>query len=330
MNSPQQMPPTQPLAGEIHQTGDEERFWHPALFYRGESEYLAGTVPFVADGIRAGQPVAVSVPGPRLRLLRGALAEELGEQAGQVVLLDMTQEGRNPGRIIPGVLRAFADRHPQGRVRIIGEPIWADRDATEYPACAQHEALINLAFAGREVSILCPYDVEGLQARVLEDALRTHPVVLDADGERHSDSYAPQSVVADYNLPLPDPQQPAAVLEFDAATLGRARPLAAQQAILAGLDEERALDLELAVAEITANSIVHGGGTGRLRMWHEDAHVVFDVSDNGHITDPLVGRQPVAPHVPGGRGMLLLNQLADLVRVHTGPSGTTVRAYFAR
>ncbi len=30
----------------------------------------------------------------------------LGEQASQVRFIDMTQAGRNPGRIIPGVLRA--------------------------------------------------------------------------------------------------------------------------------------------------------------------------------------------------------------------------------
>ncbi|MER6691577.1 MEDS domain-containing protein, partial [Streptomyces minutiscleroticus] len=38
-------------------------FLHPALFYAGEREYLAGTVPFVREGLAAGEPVAVAVPG---------------------------------------------------------------------------------------------------------------------------------------------------------------------------------------------------------------------------------------------------------------------------
>lgn len=48
-------------------------FVHPALFYRGDDEYLAGTVPFVRAGREAGEPVAVAVPPARLALLRDAL-----------------------------------------------------------------------------------------------------------------------------------------------------------------------------------------------------------------------------------------------------------------
>src|SRR5689334_17622797 len=114
-------------------------FVHPAYFYRGVEEYLRGTVDFIREGLANGEPVAVSVPTANLALIRAAL----GDAADSVHLLDMTVEGRNPGRIIPGVLRAFADAHPDTRVRIIGEPIWADRSPLEYPACVQHEALIN-------------------------------------------------------------------------------------------------------------------------------------------------------------------------------------------
>lgn len=113
-----------------------EPFVHPALFYRGKEQYTAGTVPFLVEGLAAGEAVAVAVPGPNLELIKA----ELGASAAEVTFLDMTRAGRNPGRIIPGVLRAFADAHPADRVRIIGEPIWAGRSAVEYPACVQHEA----------------------------------------------------------------------------------------------------------------------------------------------------------------------------------------------
>ncbi|MFC6882600.1 MULTISPECIES: sensor histidine kinase [Actinomadura] len=311
-----------------------EPFWHPALFYRGESQYLAGTVPFVREGVRAGEPVAVAVPASRLELLRTALDRELGADLEQVRLLDMARAGRNPGRIIPGVLRAFADRHPRRRVRIIGEPIWPGRSGSEYPACAQHEALINNAFTGRMVSILCPYDADGLPEQVLADAARTHPVLIDTDagggtgeGGRPSDRYAPDAVVDTYNLPLPEPDR-ASVVTFDRDTLGRPRSLAVQHATTAGLPQDRVLDLELAVTELITNSIVHGGGTGTLRLWNDEGFIVCDVRDRGHITDPLAGRRPVDPATPGGRGLLLINHLADLVRVHTTPDGTTIRIYF--
>lgn len=51
--------------------------------------------------------------------------------------------------------------------------------------------------------------------------------------------------------------------------------------------------------------------------------------DRGHITDPLAGRRPGAPGRLRGRGLLLVNYLADLVRMHTAPSGTIVEARFA-
>ncbi|MFF8943316.1 anti-sigma factor RsbA family regulatory protein [Streptomyces sp. NPDC014864] len=185
-------------------------FVHPALFYRSEREYLDGTVPFVRAGLESGEPVAVAVPGERLRLIEA----ELGADAAGVRLLDMREAGRNPGRILPGVLHAFADaQRPGRRVRIIGEPVWAGRTPDEYPACAQHEALINLAFRGREATILCPYDAVRLDEPALADAHATHPVVIPAgtDEWRESAAYAPEQVVARRNEP-------------PAARAGRSRP----------------------------------------------------------------------------------------------------------
>ncbi|MFQ6394509.1 anti-sigma factor RsbA family regulatory protein [Nocardia sp. KC 131] len=298
-------------------------FVHPALFYRDTEEYLAGTVGFIRAGLAADEPVAVSVPGPNLALIR----TELGSDAAEVRLMDMTVEGRNPGRIIPGVLRAFADSHPAGRVRIIGEPIWAERSATEYPACAQHEALINAAFTGREVTILCPYDTERLELSVLADAYATHPLVIDADGERASRTYDPDHIVDRYNQPLPEPPAAAAVLAFDAATLPDARHLAAGIARSMGLSTDRTIDIELAVAETTTNSVVHGGGQGTMAIWIEADQLLCQVRDAGHISDPLAGRLPADPLRPGGRGLLLVNHLIDLVRIYTGEHGTTIQMH---
>ncbi|WP_199440198.1 sensor histidine kinase [Umezawaea beigongshangensis] len=302
-----------------------EPFVHPALFYAGSAEYLAGTVPFVTDGLDAGEPVAVAVPGPQLDLLRAAL----GERAGRVRFLDMTRAGRNPGRIIPWVLRAFADQHSSGHVRIIGEPIWPGRSETEYPACVQHEALINHAFTGRHVTILCPYDTVGLDPLVLADAEATHPVLVDSRGQRPSERYAPDHVVRTYNRPLSPPPPGATALAVRTEELGLLRRVAAERARTAGLSGERVEDVLLTVTELAANSIVHGGGSGTVHLWADADHLVVQSSDSGHITDPLAGRLPAAQQQTGGRGLVLVNHLADLVRVHSTAVGTVVRAHFA-
>ncbi|RSM37636.1 sensor histidine kinase [Amycolatopsis balhimycina DSM 5908] len=299
-----------------------EPFVHPALFYRDAEEYLAGTVPFVRSGLAAGEPVAVAVPEANLALLRA----ELGADADRVQLMDMGTAGRNPGRIIPGVLRAFADTCPDRPVRIIGEPIWPDRSAHEYPACVQHEALINLAFTGRDVTILCPYDMN-LSSAVLADAEATHPLLIDSTGRRASTAYDPETIIAGYNLSLPAPAD-AAELTVEATNLAQARNFARTHARHAGLSEDQVVDAELVVTELVTNSIDHGGGSGQLRIWTADGHLVCQVDDHGTLTDPLAGRHPVAPEQHRNRGLLLVNHMSDLVRLHTSTAGTTIRVHF--
>ncbi|MFF5973309.1 anti-sigma factor RsbA family regulatory protein [Streptomyces sp. NPDC012769] len=300
----------------------EERFLHPALFYRTEQEYTRQTVDFLRKGLASGEPLAVAVPGPHLELIR----DGLGADAQGVLFLDMTDVGRNPGRIIPRVLRGFADAHPQGRVRIIGEPIWAGRSAVEYPACAQHEALINAAFEGRAVTILCPYDEARLDPQVIADARMTHPTLISDGREEDSDAYDWEAVVSRYNEAL-SPVADSAVFGFGGGELPAARRFAVAQATRLGLAGPRLGDVELAVAELTTNSVVHGGGRGTLAVWSEDGSLVCEIRDAGRLSDPLAGRRPPQPGQIGGRGLMLVHYVADLVRVHTGADGTTVRFY---
>jgi anti-sigma regulatory factor (Ser/Thr protein kinase) len=298
-------------------------FVHQALLYRDPAEYLAGTVPFVRAGLAAGEPVLVAVPGAGLDRLCAAL----GDVAGQIRFADMAEEGRNPGRIIPWVLHAFLDRHAGTRVRIVGEPIWPGRSAAEYPACVQHEALINMAFAGRDATILCPYDAAGLSSAVLADASGTHPELVDPAGATGSPGYRPDAVVAAYNLPLPPVPAAAATLEFDAAAVALALEFVVGYASAAGLAERRTIDLRLAVGELVTNAVVHGTGRGALSVWQESGAVVAEVRSPGRAAGPLAGRVPPAPDEFGGRGLALVNYVADLVRVHTADSATTVRVY---
>ncbi|MEU8901631.1 sensor histidine kinase [Nocardia sp. NPDC048505] len=300
----------------------DEVFEHPALFYRGPAEYVRETVGFLRAGLAAGEPVAAAVPGPNLALIEAGL----GRDAPDVLLLDMTEAGRNPGRIIAKVLHGFADAHPGRRVRIIGEPIWAGRTALEYPACAQHEALINAAFAGRAMTILCPYDQSRLAPRVLADARITHPDIMDAGRREVSADYDWQAVVDRYNEPLTAPPQ-ARTFAFAAPELRAVRHFAVERAAGLGLAGSRLQDAELAVEELAANSVVHGGGSGTFAIWAEAGQVVCQVRDHGTMPDPLAGRRPAAPGQLGGRGLLLVHYIADLVRVHTSAAGTTIRCY---
>jgi hypothetical protein len=298
----------------------DDGFAHPALFYRGTAEYLEGTVAFVRAGLAAGEPVALAVPGPNLRLI----LTELGTDADRVRLLDMTRAGRNPGRMIPNVLRTFADSYPRGRVRIIGEHQWTGRTPKEYPACAQHEALISIALAGRPVTMLCPYDAERVGPRTLADAESHHPWVIDASGERLSTGFAPERVDPDGHRLCEPPTGTG--FPFDATNQALAGQFACDHATRLGLGGDHS-ELKLIVGELVARSLVHGAGTGTLRIWAQRGYLVCEVRHSGHINDPLADRPLADPRRPDGRGLLLVNHLSDLVEQHACPHGTTTRVY---
>ncbi|WP_420809105.1 anti-sigma factor RsbA family regulatory protein [Amycolatopsis suaedae] len=302
------------------------RFEHRALLYADDRDYVAGAVPFVLDGLDAGTPVAVAVPGSRLKLLRTALERS----AEAVTWIDLAEVGANPGRILPEVLLAFADANP-GPVRIVDETVWPGRTDLEYPACAQHEALVNTAFAGLPAAILCLYDTAGLPREWIAESAATHPE-LTAGGRRWgSDRYAPDAVVAGHNGPLAEPGGPV-VLDtgFGEDGLVTTRRAAAAVGGELGLSVDRGADLQLIADELCTNSVRHGGGRGRLRMWADGDLVACEVTDAGTMTDPLAGRVPVPATNPGGRGLLMVHWLADLVRTRTAPGDNVVRVYLRR
>lgn len=303
-------------------------FRHEALFYAGPARFVEGAARFVRESLAADEPIMVAVLAGKAELLR----EELGADAGRVSFVDMGTVGRNPARIIP-MWQSWVDRHaPAGRrVRGIGEPIWAGRTPAEIVECEQHEALINTAFDdGPPWWLLCPYDTSCLDRGVIERACQTHPWLLHGRESRASLSYphprlSPPAMLAD---PLPEPEAAAAQFAFTLDELAEVRRAVADHAGRVGLSAARAEELVLAVSELAANSVVHGGGTGVLRLWSDGRVLTCEVRDRGLIRDPLVGRRRPPVTAAGGAGLWMTNQLCDLVQIRSTPAaGTTVRAH---
>jgi anti-sigma regulatory factor (Ser/Thr protein kinase) len=293
---------------------------HCALLYRDRDEWARGVISFIAPGLRAGEPVIAAVPADRQELLRCRL--DASSQA--VKLVDMRELGRNPARIIP-FIRQQADHHPGRRVHYVGEPIWPGRSSDEIAEATLHESLINRAFQGRLLRVLCPYDASQPDPQVLDGVHQTHPHVADTTGSWVSRQYMPDRALRQWRQPLRSPRPDAIRLRFQVADLARARTLVAQQAKAAGLDSERREDLTLAVNELATNSIRHATGTGELRIWRENDRIICEVKDSGYITDPLIGRTVPDSQALDSHGLWLVNQLCDLVQIRSSPAGTTVR-----
>jgi anti-sigma regulatory factor (Ser/Thr protein kinase) len=307
----------------------EGGFCHDALLYAGEREFVDATARFVRDGVAADEPVLVVVGAEKIAALRSSL----GPDADAVCFADMAGVGGNPARIIP-VWRRFVNEHGrEGRpVRGVGEPVYPERSPDELVECQQHEVLLNLAFADSPAWwLVCPYDVAALDPGVVKEAYRSHPFVMRNGHRRTSPEYRDAAAMrGPFDDALPPPPGEADELVLNGMPLTGMRQRMAQYASAVGLDRNRADDLVLAVDELVANSIRHGGGNATLRVWQSPTGLICEVEDSGRIYEPLVGRSYPTSEQDNGWGLWLVNQLCDLVQLRSSPDGTVVRLHMHR
>jgi len=209
------------------------RLRHQAFYYSSDGQLLDTVTRFVEEGLEEGEPAMVALPEPSLRRLRFRLLE----REATAWLVDMREVGRNPACIISAI-QDFVDAHPGRRTRMVGEPIWRGRTPRETAEATRHEALINLAFADAEVSILCPYDA-ALDGRAIACSHRTHPELIRDGACSGNPEYAVGELAALDADPLPHAPDAAATLS-PAGDLGELRRWLHPQFEAAGLIGDRA------------------------------------------------------------------------------------------
>jgi anti-sigma regulatory factor (Ser/Thr protein kinase) len=296
-------------------------FVHEAVVYAGEQDFLASSVPFVTGALSSGAPILVAVNAEKIVALR----HELGADERRVEFVLMSDARRNPGRII-SMWRDFVGRGGGRACFGIGEPVWSGRGRAELVEGQRHEHLLNRAFAGTAgFRLRCPYDATSLDAGVLEEALRSHPRVVGSPSN-------PDYVRVEGSDLLGGPVDPAPARALRVVVGGRSlrelRRAVSGRATEAGVAAARRDDVVLVANELAANALRHGAGTCTLAAWSNGAEFAVEVHDEGRLDDPLVGRRRPDPAAPGGRGLWLVHELADLVQVRSTDHGTTVRATF--
>ena len=124
---------------------------------------------------------------------------------------------------------------------------------------------------------------------------------------------------------------PAVELAFGLGDLRRVRRRVTELCRHAGFDRRRAEEITVAVNELAANSVDHGGGRGMVRAWLEGDALVVEVADAGHLADPeRAGRTPPRVDQARGRGLWLVRQLTDSLDIRPTPEGTLFRAVVRR
>lgn len=303
-------------------------FCHHAQLYDGEAEYLELVVDFVREGTRSGDHVLVLAAAARLSSLRSALAP----LPARVRLTDAAAVGANPARLIP-LWREFLDSlGPDDRARGVAEPVSGSSGDAVRAERAIHESLLNRAFGDdRPFWLVCPYAAAGSDEQ-LEGQLGSNHAVVTRDGEAPRPAVPHRSVEAeDRSLPpareLAPPSPGAERLTVDRAGMAALRRRVRARGDAAGLDAARGADFALAVHEVVANSVRHGGGAGRVALWEEGGALLCQVEDGGRFDAPLAGRVRPSVEDGGGRGLWMANQLCDLVQIRSFPDGTVVRLH---
>jgi anti-sigma regulatory factor (Ser/Thr protein kinase) len=304
-------------------------FIHQALIYASDREFMDVVQPFVEDGLSSQEPTLVAVQERHIENLRS----ELGGAPDGVTLHPVEDWYETSARTREKFARWAAERtEERRRVRLVGEPPWALGHEAQLRDWARHESVINVAFAGRPVTFICPYDARALPNEVLAHARGTHPEIVDGGRTRPSGAYEnPLDFCARLDTAI-DAQtgEPAIELEFILDDLPTIRRVVGSFAIDAGLDVPRTEEFVLAVNEITTNAVIHGRPPAILRLWPTDGEVVVEVTDTGDgIRDILAGQLTPPAVSQGGRGLWMARQLCDAVEVSCSETGCTVTMHAA-
>ncbi len=114
-------------------------------------------------------------------------------------------------------------------------------------------------------------------------------------------------------------------LSFDTDTLHTARIRIRACASRGGFGHDQTEDVVLAVHELAANVIRHGGGAGRLRAWNLDGALYCQV-DDGVAAEFALDSLPCEP----GHGLWVVRQVANRMQTLSSPAGTSVQVRFDR
>ncbi len=112
---------------------------------------------------------------------------------------------------------------------------------------------------------------------------------------------------------------------FDRGSLATVRHEVRDAAGSCRMTVDRRDDFVLAVNEIMANAVRHGGGTGHIQLWH-DGDLLCQVTDRGSGFDagPYLRRDRPQPSPSGGMGLWIARQTSNNLTIDSGPAGTTI------
>ncbi|MFD9706151.1 anti-sigma factor RsbA family regulatory protein [Lentzea sp. NPDC059081] len=294
-------------------------FFHETAFYGSDDDFLALVVPFLEDGLRAGEVVVAACAERNAGLLRGAVG-------GDVLFLPGADQYSRPSDSISTYRELFREHTDAGarHMRVVGDVPHPGTGAS-WDWWARYEAAVNQAYAEFPVWGLCPYDTRTTPADVLADVVSTHPNIA-VGPEVHEANPGFRDGLAGTRQVTDALEHRAPLIDLVDVTAGAVREAVGSAIGGIALSEDGAHDVVYAASEIVTNGLTHGVAPVRFRLWADESRVLVAVTDQGSgPADPLVGLMPTTATRSAGLGLWILHRTCDYVSMGQDSDGFTVR-----
>lgn len=160
---------------------------HICAFYRGDAERDQVLIPYLTEGLAAGDRCVCVLDRSEPDEFAGRLGEAGPGRGGQLSLLCSADSYLKRGAFHPDEMLAFwagmaaeaFDEDGYRFLRAVGEMTWALEDLPGVEMLVTYEARLNRFLPSYPQTILCLYDLELFtNGGLLIDILRTHPKVM--------------------------------------------------------------------------------------------------------------------------------------------------------
>lgn len=175
---------------------------HVCAFFNSEDEQYRVLLPFIRDGLAAGE-MAVHVLCPCChqghvdRLGRAGIEVQPAIDSGQLSVLSSIDAYLHNGsfdqdRMI-GMFERMASAEPAGLLtRFVCQMEWAVEDGRNcIDDVIEFESRVNDVWATRDDAVICVYDLARFSGEAVVDIMRTHPMIIIGGVLQENPFYTP-------------------------------------------------------------------------------------------------------------------------------------------
>jgi excisionase family DNA binding protein len=158
---------------------------HIPAFYDSDAARVRLTAPFLAEGIKAGQPCFLLAQGEELNSYMVALDADPDIDVDKALASGLLTVVGAPGKTVAQALDFWErnlwdamDRHVT-LMRAVGEMVSEREGFESEQEMLAYEAAFNMTARRFPCAVICQYDVRKFSGRAVLAALRAHPDILD-------------------------------------------------------------------------------------------------------------------------------------------------------